>query len=152
MEVVMKKRFALMAALAIIAVTGAKAEDPVLPSNANRALIEENLMVGLNSDNEGLRYSCALMLGSIKSESAVIPLMALLKQCDSFKLKRAAAWALCNIGDERGTYAVKMEVRFSECCKTRLVCAWYYENMVKPGSFVFNNVDPTMIAELDNSR
>jgi hypothetical protein len=88
------------------------------------------------------------MLGEIKSSKAVIPLMRVLKQCDNFKLKTAAAWALCNIGDDRGTYAVKLEVKFSDCDKTRLVCAWYYEHKVKQGSFIFRDIDPAVLAEV----
>jgi hypothetical protein len=124
------------------------AGDTVLPSNADKALIEGNLLKGLNSDNEGLRQSCALMLGNIKSTRAVIPLMSILRNSDNFKLKTAAAWALCNIGDSRGTFAVKREVEFNDCCKTQLVCAWYYEHMVHPGSFVFRDVEQALIADL----
>jgi hypothetical protein len=144
----MNTRILLSIVLLLIAILSLYAQDPALPANANKALIEKNLLIGLNSTNEGLRYSCALMLGNIKSTRAVIPLMALLKQCDNFKLKTAAAWALCNIGDARGTYAVKREVEFNSCCKTKLICAWYYENMVKPGSFIFRDVDQTILAEL----
>ncbi|MCX6120927.1 MAG: hypothetical protein NTX44_04865 [Ignavibacteriales bacterium] len=149
----MKTKCALtITVLLSIAVTRVFAEDPVLPAKADQALIEENLLVGLNSTNEGLRYSCALMLGDLKSSQAVIPLMALLRQSDNFKLKTAAAWALCNIGDARGTFAVKREAEFNSCCKTKLVCAWYYENKVKQGSFVFRDVDQAVLAEVKEPR
>jgi hypothetical protein len=148
----MKPRLLLPLALLFIAAFSLYADDPALPAHANRSLIERNLLVGLSSTNDGLRYSCALRLGELKSTRAVIPLMALLKQCDNFKLKTAAAWALCNIGDARGTYAVKREVSFNECGKTKLVCAWYYETMVKSGSFVFRDVDLPMLAELKETR
>ena len=124
------------------------AEDPVLPANADKALIEKNLLIGLNSTNDGLRYDCALMLGTLKSAQAVIPLMALLKNSDDVKLKTAAAWALCNIGDARGTFAVKREAQFNACCTTKLRCAWYYENMVKPGTFMFLNVSEPMLTDM----
>jgi hypothetical protein len=149
----MKAKLALtIIALLFIAVTSVYAEDPVLLANANRELIEDNLLIGLNSDNDGLRYSCTLMLGDIKSSRAVIPLMKVLKQCENIKLKTTAAWALCNIGDARGTYAVKREVELNDCCKTKLVCAWYYEHMVKQGSFIFRDVDPAALAELKEVR
>jgi hypothetical protein len=122
------------------------AEDPVLPPSANRALIEQNLLVGLASENRGLQRSCALMLGHLGSEDAVLPLMAILKNSEYPELKIAAAWSLCNIGDPRGTFAVKREVEFNDCCKTRLACAWYYENMVKPGSFVFREINQQLVA------
>jgi hypothetical protein len=133
-------------ALLLVAMTSVYAEYP-LPVNADRESIELNLMKGLNSENEGLQYSCALRLGEIKSSRAVIPLMSVLKQCDNLKLKTAAAWALCNIGDARGTFAVKREVKFSHCEKTKLICAWYYEHMVKQGSFIFRDIDQAVLAE-----
>ena len=148
----MKTRLLLSLALLFFAALSLYADDPALPVHANRPLIEKNLLVGLTSTNEGLRYSCALRLGEWKSTRAVIPLMAILKQCDNFKLKTAAAWALCNIGDPRGTCAVKREVAFSNCGKTKLVCAWYYENMVKSGSFVLRDVDVQLLAELKEER
>jgi hypothetical protein len=149
----MKTKLALtIITLLFIAVTVVYAEDPYLPANANQELIEDNLLIGLNSDNDGLRYSCALMLGDIKSSRSVIPLMKVLKQCDNLKLKTVAAWALCNIGDARGTYAVKREVELNDCFKTKLVCAWYYEHMVKQGSFIFRDIDQAALAELKEIR
>jgi len=144
----MKNRSCMIVILLVVALTGGRAEDSVLPAGANKTFIEDNLLIGLSSDNRGLQRSSALMLGYIKSERAVILLMSALKECDDSGLKIAAAWALCNIGDPRGTYAVKREVEFNECCKTRLVCAWYYENMVRPGTFVFKGSGENMIAEI----
>jgi hypothetical protein len=143
----MKTKIFLTIVVFFVIATSGFSKDLVLPAHADWTLIEKNLLVGLSSSNEGLRFSCALKLGDMKSSQAVIPLMALLRQCDSFKLKTAAAWALCNIGDARGTFAVKREVEFNSCCKTRLVCAWYYENKVKPGSFIFKDADEALLAE-----
>jgi hypothetical protein len=126
----------------------AQAQELVLPANADKTLIEDNLLAGLTSENTGLQRSCALMLGKIKSSRAVIPLMAALRSGKTMELKSAAAWALCNIGDDRGTFAVKREVQFNNCCKTQLRCAWYYENMVHSGTFWFKNLSPDVIAEL----
>jgi hypothetical protein len=144
----MKTRLFLSTALLLAAASSLYAQDPVLPAGADKVLIEQNLMAGLNSSNEGLRHGCVLMLGNIKSTRAVIPLMALLKQSDNFKLRTAAAWALCKIGDPRGTFAVMRAAEFSGCCKTKLVCAWYYENMVKPGSFIFRDADEVLAAKV----
>jgi hypothetical protein len=147
MEVAMKARFVVFAVLlGMCALSTARAGDPVLPPNADKPLIEKNLLIGLASQNKGLQRSSALMLGHIKSERAVVPLMAVLKDGDNPDLKIAAAWALCNIGDARGTFVVRREVEFNNCCKTRLACAWYYETMVKSGSFVFKNVHQQMVA------
>jgi len=131
----------------VSAIVSAFAEDPVLPAGSDKSVIEDNLLKGLASENQGLQRSCALMLGKIKSGRAVIPLMSVLKNSDQPEIKVAAAWALCNIGDPRGTFAVKQEVEFSENNKTRLTCAWYYENMVQSGTYVFPKVGETVLAE-----
>jgi hypothetical protein len=149
MEVNMKIQCALIVLVLLVpAFAAGRAEDSVLPAGANKTLIEENLLIGLSSDNKGLQRSSALMLGYIRSERAVIPLMSVLKECDNSSLKIAAAWSLCNIGDPRGTFAVKREVEYNECYKTRLACAWYYENMVKSGTFVFRESGENVLAEM----
>jgi hypothetical protein len=147
MEVGMNtQKFLATVALVVCAMVCAQAQELVLPANADRTRIEDNLLVGLTSENTGLQRSCALMLGKMKSSRAVIPLMATLRDGQTLELKTAAAWALCNIGDARGTFAVKREVLFNNCCMTKLRCAWYYENMVHSGTFWFKNLSPDVIA------
>lgn len=138
--------------VAVIALVTAPAfaGDPVLPPKANRELIEKNLLIGLASDNAGLQRSCALMLGKIKADRAMIPLLSVMNNSEDNQLRIAAAWALCRIGRPVGTYAVKRAVIFDECCKVQLACAWYYENYVKKGSFTFRQVDLQTLAELPN--
>ena len=141
-----------LTAVAVIVLVTAPvfAGDPVLPPKANKELIEKNLLIGLASDNAGLQRSCALMLGKIKADHALIPLMSAMNNSEDEKLRIAAAWALCRIGHSAGTYAVKRAVIFDECCKVQLACAWYYENYVKKGSFTFRQVDLQTLAELPN--
>jgi HEAT repeat protein len=143
----MKKLFIVAAALLIAAlVVPAKAQESVLPPNANKTLIEDNLFVGLKTDNPGLQRSCALLLGRIKSGRAVIPLMEALHRNSDENVRIATAWALCKIGDERGVYAVKMSAQFDESSKVQAVCAWYYENFVKAGTFMFIQPEIPMAA------
>ena len=144
----MKTRTVVIVMMLIIGAVYLNAQGISLPANADKELIEDNLLAGLRSDNAGLKSSCAFMLGKMKSTRAVIPLMALLRKCDDLHIKTSAAWALCNIGDPRGTFAVKREVQFSSCCKTKLRCAWYYENLVQNGTFTFNKIGEDIIAEL----
>ena len=146
----MKKILVVLAALAMTAlVVPAMAQESVLPPNANKSLIEDNLFIGLNSDNAGLKRSCALMLGEIQSDRALIPLMATLHNSTDENVRIAAAWSLCKIGDARGVYAVLMATRFDESSKVQTVCAWYYENYVKQGSFTFIQPEYNFIAILD---
>ncbi|MEJ2617652.1 MAG: hypothetical protein P8Z35_22040, partial [Ignavibacteriaceae bacterium] len=58
-----------------------------------------NLLIGLKSDNAGLRSSSAYFLGEYNSREAVIPLMKILKSNAEEELRIQAALALIKIGD-----------------------------------------------------
>jgi HEAT repeat protein len=136
------KSFAVLSVLGctLLFASVAKAGDDVLPPGANRALIEQNLFIGLQSSNAGLQRSCAAMLGKIHAQTAVIPLLAALKQGDNDRLKIAAAWALCQIGDARGTFAVKRSVVFDDSPDVQSACAMLYNAYVKADTFGFNEI------------
>ncbi len=96
-----------------------------------------NLMIGLKSDNLGLRESAAFMLGELKAREAVVPLMAMLRSEECEGCRIVAALALCRIGDERGVFAVKRAVKFDESEQVAQKCAWFYEQYVQPGTYGF---------------
>jgi HEAT repeat protein len=145
----MKKSVVLLATLLVIAYAiPAMTEESVLPPSANKALIEENLLIGMASNNLGLQRGCALMLGKIQSNLAIVPLMAILRNTEDENLRVAAAWSLCKIGDARGVYAVKMAVKYDESAKVQASCAWYYENLVKHGTFTFEQPEIPTIATI----
>ena len=126
--------FALVAMLAAVTVTGFAGDNDKLPYDKDQA--ERNLLVGLASDNLGLRESCAFMLGEIGSQKAVVPLMAMLH--DGVESSRVvAALALTRIGDARGIYAVKQAAKFDESQRVQKLAAWYYNQYAVPGSFEF---------------
>ncbi|MDZ7764996.1 MAG: hypothetical protein U5K00_11280 [Melioribacteraceae bacterium] len=50
------------------------------PNKASREIIEQNYIEGINSENLGLKVSSAYYLGEMKSQKAVIPLMAILRR------------------------------------------------------------------------
>ena len=131
------KKLALV--LVILIVSGftipTLAKESVLPSSVNKTNVEENLMAGLASENTGLQRSCALMLGEIQSDRAVIPLMETLRNHSDENVRIAAAWALCTIGDVRGIYAVKMAINNDESTRVKITCAWYFENLREQGTF-----------------
>ena len=115
-------------------------------------LAVKNLLIGIGDENAncGFRRSALYMLGQLKAEEAVIPLMSVLHSCPDEKSRMAAAWALCQMDNGRGVYAVKQAVRFDESAKVKMHCAWYYNLYVSEGTFAFYpSVDaPTQIAEL----
>jgi HEAT repeat protein len=96
-----------------------------------------NLMIGLKSDNLGLKKSSAFMLGELKAQEAVVPLMEILHSQGPECCRIVAALALCRIGDEMGVFAVKRAVKFDESIQVAQKCAWFYEQYVQPGTYGF---------------
>ncbi len=136
--------FALVAMLAAVTVPGLAGDKEKSSYDKNAA--EKNLLVGLASDNLGLRESCAFMLGEIGSSKAVIPLMAMLH--DGNETSRVvAALALTRIGDARGVYAVKQAAKFDPSERVQKLAAWYYNEYAVPGSFAFTTKDETEASE-----
>jgi hypothetical protein len=138
----------LAVAMILIAAAPVMAGEPVLPPTANKAVVEKNLLIGLASDNVGLQKSSALMLGKIRADGARIPLMAALHNSCCEDVRMAAAWALCRIGHAFGTTAVKRAVSYDESNRVQVACAWYYENYVQKGTFVFRQAEEKILAEL----
>ncbi len=136
-EVVMRRILVVALAVALVTV-GMFASDPAAKPAYNKAVVEQNLLIGLASDNAGLQRSCALMLGQIDSKRAVIALMGTLRSDRNESVRLAAAWALSRIQDPFGRYFVKTTVSFDESAKIRAYCAWYYNVNVKPGAFVIS--------------
>lgn len=154
-EVVMKRSAIILSvvALSIMLIVPVSANDlkkELGEARYNKAV--ENLLVALkeSNTNDGLRRSAIYQLGELQADDAVIPIMAVLRRCHDEKCRVAAAWALCKIGDSRGTYAVKQAVRFDDSKKVQLHSAWYYNLYVSEGTFAFipSESAPTQIAEL----
>jgi HEAT repeat protein len=137
----MRKAFAVAAAVAVFtmgfATSSYASEKHDQVSEKKFEMAEVNLLIGLQSDNLGLRESSAYMLGELKSGKAVIPLMNILRSEEHESLRVVAALALCRIGDERGVYAVKQAVKFDDNEFVQQKCAWFYDRYVRPGSFDF---------------
>ena len=105
-----------------------------------------SLLMGIGSDNQGLRESAAFVLGEIKCTEAVIPLMRMLHEESSESARIAAALALSLIGDSRGIYAVKRAVTFDESRRVRLLAAYFYNEYVHPQTFAFVPVQSALPA------
>ncbi len=146
------KRFAMVGAamlLCVLLAATASARPPVEPKAGHlQELTEKTLLNGLNCENCGVRASAAYMLGDLKIESAVIPLMSILKGAPDEKGRIIAALSLCKIGDARGLFAVKRAAAFDESEHVRLVCSWYYNEYVKPGTFKIGEPAPGVNEEI----
>ncbi len=92
--------------------------------------IELNRLIGLASDNTGLKVSCAFNLGEMKSKKAVIPLMQMLREGTSDEERIIAALSLIKIGDPQGVYMVGRSGIFNDFDKTRRMCEKFYKSFL----------------------
>jgi HEAT repeat protein len=136
----MKATMSILAAAALIiaATSAAAASDPsTVLATEQYARAEQNLLIGIASDNQGLKESSAYLLGELKSSKAVVPLMNMLRSDDQESARIVAALALCRIGDARGVYAVKRATQFDVSERVAQRCAWFYNEYVHAGAFEF---------------
>ena len=122
------KFFSSLLILSLLLFTGFSFADvnKTTPKANTYETIELNRLIGLASDNEGLRVSCAYNLGEMKSEKAVIPLMKLLREGNTLEERVIAALSLVKIGNVQGVYLVSRLSKFCECEKTRRMCERFY--------------------------
>lgn len=90
----------------------------------------ESLIMGINSDNLGLKTSSAYMLGELKCSKAVIPLLKMLKNEEREDVRIVAALALQKIGDARGIFAIKQAIRFDSSERVRRLCTNFYHSYI----------------------
>lgn len=79
--------------------------------------IEKSLMMGLKSDNFGLRMSSAFMLGEMESTKAVDDLVNMLRTEEDEGAKVMAALSLVKIGSDRALFMVKRTIQFADSAK-----------------------------------
>lgn len=96
----------------------------------------ESLIMGINSDNFGLRTSAAFMLGELKCEKGVIPLMRMLKSEEREDARIVAALALLKIGNSKGIFAIKQAVKFDDSERVRRQCANFYNAYMEKSTIV----------------
>ncbi len=120
------KNLVVVFAVFFLVVNGFSAE-PTKSKSFSKELVEKNLLIGLNSDNYGLRTSCAFYLGDYKSEKAVIPLLNMLHNEKDPAVRILAALSLMKIGDERGIYAVKKAIIYDDNESVKKMCRKFYE-------------------------
>jgi len=104
---------------------------------AQRDASVASLLEAVRSDISSLNASAAFVLGDLRCERAVVPLMRLLHDSPDPSVRIASALALCRIGDRRGAFAVKQAVKFDSSPKVQRLCAWFYNEHVQPDAFRF---------------
>ena len=141
------KTFAVIILLATVLLSTpafARANSSTPKANTYEA-IEMNRLIGLASDNTGLKVSCAFNLGEMKSKKAVFPLMQLLREGSTEEERIIAALSLIKIGDPQGVHMVGRSGIFNDSAKTRRMCAKFYQ------SFLLHNQTKTEPEPLEQS-
>jgi HEAT repeat protein len=94
----------------------------------NKDQVVANLLVGLSSDNTGLKSSSAYQLGEFKDSKSVIPLMRVLRNDKNENTRIIAALSLYKIGTPLSINAVRQAIRFDESPKVQKMCLNFYNS------------------------
>jgi hypothetical protein len=98
--------------------------------NANDK-IEQNLLVGLNSENLGLKTSSAYMLGEFGTGKSFIPLLKVLRNGETEEERISAAVALIKMNTAQSKFAVKQSGMFDESQRVRRLCTLFYQQSME---------------------
>lgn len=126
MKSLLVKTFALLFALTFVSSVNAQSKTSISKFHPKYHQIEKNLLVGLDSDNLGLRVSSAYMLGEMESEDAVDPLVKMLREDDDEGARIMAALSLVKIGTDRGLFMVKRIMKFTDSERVKNNCKRLY--------------------------
>ena len=132
----MKTLLVVGAAIAVATLAYAGPGD-VVRADPDPEFTEAKLLEDVHCDDCVKRENAIYSLGELRSEKAVIPLMAVLHSDADESSRIVAALALCRIGDARGTYAGKRAATYDGSEKVRTLSAWFFNTYVKEGSFEF---------------
>ncbi len=95
-----------------------------------------SLFEGLDSDNLGLKTSCAYLLGELKVVDAVIPLLKILREDENEQARISSALALYKIGTPLAIFAIKQAIKFDESQRVSNLAMNFYNEYLrnKPGN------------------
>jgi len=128
------KKYLIGLVITLILLTGESFANTLTKRDSAIMKGQENLLIAINSNNYGLKSSAAQILGDIKSDKAVIPLMKILKSSDDENLRIIAALSLYKIQSPMGMFAVRQAIRFDESVRVRNLCLMFYLDSEKQES------------------
>jgi len=99
--------------------------------NAVDSKIEDNLLVGLQSENLGLKTSAAYYLGEFGTSRSVISLMKMLKSGETVEERISAAVALTKINTDKAIFAVKQRAKYDDSERVRRLCEVFYNQSLQ---------------------
>jgi len=101
-----------------------------LVPSTNKSAIVENLIIGINSENEGLKTSAAMVMTEVIDNaiaspedfsSSLIPLLNMLDNGSTEMERISAAVALYSLNNGIGVYRLRGSARFDASEKVRIV-------------------------------
>ena len=95
-------------------------------TTANEACVK-TLLMGLNSENGGVKNGCAFLFGELCCDRGVIPLLRILHSDPKEEVRIMAALSLYKIGDSRGIFAIKQAIRFDDSRRVSRLCEKFYK-------------------------
>ena len=118
------KKYSVIALMVLVLMSGSlfAGNNKTVDSN-----VEENLIVGLQSENLGLKTTSAYLLGEYGTSKSVIALLKVLKNGDTEEERISAALALTKINTGIARFAVKQRAKFDDSEKVRNHCARFYQ-------------------------
>ncbi|MBI9071663.1 MAG: HEAT repeat domain-containing protein [Melioribacteraceae bacterium] len=150
----MKKQIITLVLLITVALTQtnfANPQEKITKDHPNYDQIEDNLLVGINSENFGLRVSSAYMLGELQSERAVNSLTKMLREETHEGAKLMAALSLIKIGTERSIYVVKSSVKFNDSERVRKMCEHLYTAYISKTHNLQNTDTKLLLSFFENN-
>ena len=123
-----KSMVGILVTFILLTATAIAGNAPAKKANLNRGIAIENLLIGISSENYGLRTTSAYMLGELESSEAVIKLMRMLREEKNEDARIMAALSLYKIGDARGINAIKQAIRFDDSEKVSKTSALFYHS------------------------
>ena len=113
----------LVLAFATVAIAG--------PNGTSTKNVEDNLLIGLKSDNIGLKTSSAYLLGEYGSSKSINSLLKVLKSGDTEEERISAAIALTKLNTKLSIFAVKQNAKYDDSKRVRKLCALFYNQSMQ---------------------
>ncbi|OGU72535.1 MAG: hypothetical protein A2V93_10495 [Ignavibacteria bacterium RBG_16_34_14] len=132
----MKNVFINLILIVVFLSTVISGAEPFKVKKQNSDNTIQSLIVGLNSNNFGLKTSSAFMIGELKIKSAVIPLMRMLRNEESDEAKIVAALALYKLGTPMSIYTLFQSSRFEKSSRVKKMCLRFYLDYISKNKVI----------------
>jgi len=100
-------------------------------TSARKDCVKKSLLIGVESENLGLKSCAAYMLGEFCCDEAVVPLLKILHNSPYEEMRIMAALSLYKIGDSRGIFAIRQATKFDESKRVRKLCNKFYRTYLQ---------------------